>query len=245
MILRPPRAAASTVVDLQPSVVDIERGERAPTAEVTVLLTKKNRIAIQDPAVEEYCEAIDPKVLAELGLRWPNPRFFAVAGTVTCLPDPSCRFTFVRIALDLGPELPRQTRPVACGLYPESGEHTVQVVETAETTANLGFKVKGVETPSVGQKEGVSTTHERRYYSIVAFGRNGPSPGWDFKRTPVSDEIAGDLDILLIVSAGADVQAEAQISISANVELRSSEVSIPFLTSRQEADIARLRFRIT
>jgi hypothetical protein len=245
MVLRSPRGAPR-VVELQPSVVpEIERGEAAPTANLTVLLTKKNRIAIQEPAVQEYHGTIDPGVISEIGLKWSNPKFLVVASTVTCLPDPACRFTFLRIEFDLGPGLPRQTRPVACGLYPENGQHTVQMVETAETTANLGFKVKGVETPSIGGKDGVSSTHERRYYSIVAFGRRGPNPGWDFRRTPVSEEIAGDLDLLLLVSSSADIHTEAGISVSADVELRSGGVSIPFLTSRKESDVAGLRFRLS
>jgi hypothetical protein len=244
MVLRPRRGAAPSIVDLQPSIPpEIERGE-APNANLTVLLTKKNRVAIQEPTVQEYRGAIDPNVVSEIGLKWPSPKFFAIAGTITCMPDPACRFTFLRIELDLGPGLPRQARPVACGFHPENGQHTIQMVESAETTANLGFKVKGVETPSVAQKEGISATHERRFYSIVVFGRRGPNPGWDFRATPVCDEIAGDLDILLLVASSADVQTEAGISVSADVMLRSAGVSIPFLTSRKESDVAGVRFKL-
>jgi hypothetical protein len=246
MVLSPPRGAAPVIFNLQPSLPpEIERGEVAPTANLTVLLTKKNRIAIQEPTVQEYRGALDPPVISEIGLRWSNPKFLAVACTVTCMPDPACRFTFLRIEFDLGPGLSREVRPVACELHPESGQHTVQMVETAEVTANLSFKVKEIETPSIGQKQGASTTHERRYYSIVAFGRRGSKPAWDFRATPVSDEIAGDLDLLLLAASSGDVRAEARISVSADVQLRSGGLRIPFLTSRNEPDVAGLRFRLT
>ena len=141
-----------------------------------------------------------------------------------------------------GPDLSRDQRPVACTLYPESGEHTVQVVETAETSASLAFKVTTVESPGFTSKSGITETHERRYRSVVAFGRTGSKPGWDFKTTPVCNEIAGDINLLLMISCDANIKANAEISVSAAVQLQSGGLNVPFLTSRSKSDVAKLQF---
>ena len=101
MLIRVPQGTSTRIIELEPALREVERGESESTADITLLLSKKNRVAIQDPTVQEHRDAIDPSVLSALRLKWTNPKFLALATTVTCMPDPGCRFTFLRIEYDL------------------------------------------------------------------------------------------------------------------------------------------------
>src|SRR3954471_3296888 len=100
-------------------------------ADLRVMLSKHNRVVVQRPALVTL-PGVDP---GQVELPWPEASFVAVTTTVGCLPDPDCRFTWLRAEVDLGPdEAEDLARSIACLLFPENGEDEMQATKGAELT---------------------------------------------------------------------------------------------------------------
>jgi hypothetical protein len=230
------------VADLEPPEHLLEEsrgGDRR--AELKLMLTKRNRISMERPVVREFSEGIDAETLARLDLPAGDCRFATVLTTVTCLPDPDCRFNWLRVEFELGPELGADAvRPVACRLYPARSEDQVKQVRSVELHGDLTIKVATVDGPTVGRTQTTTTEANGVRYKIMTFGQLSSEPTWHFARTEVTPEVVGDIFLVLVVAMPLDQQTTAAVSLSAEVQLKSAPFALPLLT-RRSADAALAR----
>jgi len=231
----PPTASAEFfVADLEPPEHLLEESRGAyRQAELRLMLTKRNRISMERPVVREFDDAIDAQTLARLELPAADCRFVTVLTTVACLPDPGCRFNWLRAEFELGPELPADAaRPVACRLFPARSEDHVKHVRSVEVHSDLSIEVAGVAGPAVGRTATTTTEVSGVRYRILTFGQFSPEPAWHFARTEVTPEVAGDLFLALVVAIPPELETTAAVSLSAEVQLKSASFALPLLTRR-------------
>lgn len=210
-------------------------------AELRLMLGKRNRIGMQRPVVREFTEAVDAETLSRLDLPAADCRFVTVLTTVSCLPDPDCRFNWMRAEFELGPELGDDAvRPVACQLYPARSEDQVKQVHSIEVHADLSVQVAGVTGPAAGRTRTTTTEVNGVRYRILTFGLFSPEPAWHFARTEVTPEVAGDLLLALVIAVPAGLETTAAVTLSAEVQLKSAPFALPLLT-RRTADAAVAR----
>jgi hypothetical protein len=210
-------------------------------AELRLMLNKRNRISMERPLVREFTEAVDAETLARLDLPAAECRFLTVLTTVSCLPDPDCRFNWMRAEFELGPELDDDAvRPVACQLYPARTEDQVKQVRSVEVHGDLSIEVAGVSGPSGGRKQTTTTEVSGVRYRVLTFGQFSPEPAWHFARTEVTPEVAGDLFLALVVAVPDGLQTTTAVTLSAEVQLKSAPFALPLLT-RRTADAAVAR----
>jgi hypothetical protein len=233
------------VADLEPPehLLEESRGNDRG-AELRVMLTRRNRVSMERPIVQDLSEPLDPDALARLELPAEDCTFLSVLTTVACLPDPDCRFNWLRVAFELGSELADDAlRPVACQLYPMRSEDQVKEVRSVEVHGDLTVEVVGVG-PSVGRKQTVQTEASTVRYSVMTFGRFGPEPTWHFARTEVTPEVTGDFFLALVIAVPSGVEASASVSLSAQAQLKSSPISIPVLTRRSADGVIARSFAL-
>jgi hypothetical protein len=241
-----PTTPAVATMDLVPREDLVQR--TAAQAELKVMFSKLNRVAVQYIAVQEYTDEVAPGVLERLGpanlapqiRSWTHPpEYKVVSAFLSCIPDPACRFTYLRVAFELGSETRTQARPIACTLAPTSSQDVLKRSMSVEISSELAVKVaKG------GTKETLGLEHELYEYNITAHGRFSSTPTWDFRRTPVHPEIVGDLALLMVVASPAGSPSPSSLRISAQAELRSGSGLIPLVTRRREDDAATVAFTI-
>jgi hypothetical protein len=227
------------VADLEPPEHLLEESRGSDRhAELRLMLGKRNRISMERPVVREFSEAIDAETLSRLELPAVDCRFVTVLTTVACLPDPDCRFNWLRAEFELGPELGADAvRPVAVRLYPARMEDQVKQVRSVELHGDLSIEVAGVAGPAVGRTQTTTTEVSGVRYRILTFGQFSPEPAWHFARTEVTPEVVGDIFLALVVAVPAELETTAAVSLSAEVQLKSAPFALPLLT-RRSADSA-------
>src|SRR5215204_2408343 len=155
-------------VELEPPANIRERRGLEYEADLNVLFTKRNRVAVYDVFVQQLTEAIDQEILNRLQLKWSaTPLLSVVSVHVGCMPDHDCKFTWLRVSCDLGHEIAeRRLRPLACKLYPEGSEDPINVVKSFEVSSKLGIKVLEVTTPELSTKESSQKQYESYHYRL-------------------------------------------------------------------------------
>jgi hypothetical protein len=219
---------------------------RGSEAELRLMFTKSNRVVVQDVFVQPFSENVAPTVLEKLSAnivaplqhRWRQaPEFKVLTARLTCIPDSGCRFTWLRISFELGDEAQAELRPVACKLYPESSQDAIKLKSSVEISGELSIHVG-----KTGTKGTKGVEHDRYEYNIKAYGTFGPSPAWDFQKTPVHPEITGDLVLLMVIAAPPATTSSGELKISARAELESSPIVIPLITRRTSDNAAAMTF---
>jgi hypothetical protein len=216
-------------------------------AELKLLFTKSNRIFIQDIFVQPFSETVTPAVLDKLAHNvteevknhWRGlPEFRVVTSRLSCVPELGCKFTWLRAAFELGHKDHADIRPIACKLYPESRQDTVKIASSFEITGDLTINFA----KALGKRSGTKE-HEQRQYNVNAYGAFSSRPSWDFQKTDVNPEVMGDFTLLMVVASPHGVQSVGQMSVSAQVELRSGSI-IPLVMRRESKNAAALTFTI-
>ena len=168
-----------------------------------------------------------------LKVRWSKPpSFFTICTTLGCLPDRDCRFTWLRIEFNLGPGLTdHDIKPVACKLYPENDKDEIKEIKSFEISSQLSFNIPSIETSLTG-----NFTKKREYpsysYKVITYGKMSPRPVWDFRVTEVNPEIAGDFTLLFIVALQPDIATTGEISVSAEVQIKTALPKFPLIMKR-------------
>ncbi len=224
------------VTDLEPPAHLLEKTRGLDhESEIRLLFTKHNRISIREPVVLEMTEPITPETLRSLNLKWSKPpSFFTVCTTVGCLPDKDCRFTWLRVEFNLGSELINtDIRPVACKLYPEFDKDEIKEIKSFEISSQFSFNIPSIETSLTGNFAKKKEYPSYRY-KLITHGNGSSRPAWDFRVTEVNPEIAGDITLLFIVALQPDIATAGEISVSAEVQLRTALPKFPLIMKRSD-----------
>jgi hypothetical protein len=236
------------VAELEPAEHVLQEAQRSSSSEsdMRLLFSRHNQVAIQEPIIQTISKQLDHDLVRSLNLRWADsPVFLTVSTTLGCLPDRDCKFTWLRAQFDLGRGIDDQTmRPIACKLFPETDQDEIKEIRSFEITNTMGVKLKDFESPSVSGAGKRSTEYSRYQYHLTAFGKLSSRPIWDIRATEVHPEIAGDLTLILIVALPSQKVFDAEISISAEVQFRSSLPKVPFLMKRSDLDAAKNVFKL-
>ena len=246
MLVEFPTVGSGTKAELELFPPD-DFAHRGSAADLKLLFTRSNRIFIQDVFVQPFSEDVAPAVLKSLTDevtapfrdRWQgSPDFKLVTSRVSCVPAPECKFTWLRVDFELGQEDQAAVRPIACKLYPESLEDTVEITSSLEISGELTIKLaKG------GSKSGQTTKVTQHQYSVKAHGAFSPTPGWDFQKTEANPAIAGDITLLMVVACPPGVQIPGEMKVSARVELKSGSI-IPLVMRRTSENAAGVAFML-
>ena len=220
---------------------EISERSAAP-ADLKVMLYKHNRVVVQRPALVPL-PAADAR---SIKVPWPETSLVAVSTTVGCLPDPDCRFTWLRVEVELGPdETDEPARPIACLLFPENGEDELQATNGVELTGELKADVAGLGSPGLGFVKRRETSGPTFRYRVVTYGQMGSTAAWDFRATQVRPEIAGDVALYLIVAMPSGRRSTGVIAISARAQLRSGGGAIPLIMRRDVRDVRANAFELS
>ncbi|MFF9768301.1 hypothetical protein ACF1GT_17090 [Streptomyces sp. NPDC014636] len=200
--------------------------------ELRLLLSKRNRVAVAGPVVRPFDDVPDPGIVERVG--FSDPQFVVLLASVACMPDPACRFTWVRVEVTLGDDVPAGApRPVACGFFPERTDDRVPEVRTLEWSADLSVEALGIPV-GPGLSRTATTTSEvaRLQHRVMTFGRFGSQPAWHFAQTSAAPEVTGDLLLSLVIAVPSGVRAGASLTVAAEAELRDVPFRLPLVTHR-------------
>jgi len=224
----------------------MRREDLGHESDVRLLFTKHNRVAVQRPNCSSMNRLPDRDTVKALNLRWPDqPAFLTVCTTFGCLPDHDCRFTWLRIDFTLGSNLvDEDTKPIACRLYPESSEDETKEIKSFEVSHQLGFKILDISTPSLAALANKVQNTKATVIELPRFGKMGAHPTWDFRTTEVHPEIAGDFSLILVAALPANTDAVGEITLSAEVQIRSSLPKFPLLMKRTYTGAAKNSFKL-
>ncbi|WP_406482502.1 hypothetical protein [Streptomyces sp. NBC_01615] len=224
-------------VELEPPEQFLEESRgRDLQAELRLMLTKRNRVAVRPPVVRPFTELLDADTLAQLDLPGHDYDFVTVFTTVDCRPDPACQFNWLRVEFSLKSE--EGSWPVACRLFPERAEDHVKRVHAVEVGTDLTI----APLPGLSVNHSSSMEAERIHYRVMTFGRFGSDPAWHFARTEVVPEVIGDIFLVLVVAVPAVAHATASLSVSAEAQLKSVPFTLPLITKRSGNGLRGLDF---
>ncbi|MFF7987912.1 hypothetical protein ACFZDK_54380 [Streptomyces sp. NPDC007901] len=214
-------------VELRPPEQFLEESRgRDHQAELRLMLTKRNRVAVRQPVVRPFTEPLDADSLAQLDLPGHDCDFVTVFTTVDCRPDPTCQFNWLRVEFSLKSD--QGCWPVACRMFPERAEDHFKRVHAVEVGADLTI----ASLPGLSGNRSASIEAERIHYRVMTFGRFGSEPAWHFARTEVVPEVIGDIFLVLVVAVPAGAYATASLSVSAEAQLKNIPFAVPLITKR-------------
>src|SRR5262245_3564474 len=185
---------------------ELLRGTRAE-ADLKLLFSKSNRILVQDVLVQPFTDPVSTTVLSSIQCHWAGPpQFKVLTARLSCIPSPDCKFTWLRVGFELGNEDHDTVRPIACSLFPESRQDRVKVTSSVEISSELT-----IEIAKTGSKLQETLERERREFNVNTYGAFSSTPAWDFHKTEVNPEVAGDLTLVMVVAQPQAATSQGQM----------------------------------
>lgn len=210
---------AVTAVDKLVKSRDIGEGD------IITVQGKVNKVAVGEPYHENLISryiAEDKEISHEIKQMLPNYDFHFVSLSCSFLPDPACRFTWVRFGVKLSARLKsgeqHKEKPIAWSIFPDEIlseiKYMREVILTPELTlksgvANVGMKLFDVKT----QQSFIAYEPQ-----ILSFGIRRSSMSWDFKTTKEKGIWGNKKDLLLIVRAPKNSEIKGRFLLAAEVK---------------------------
>ena len=211
--------------------------------EINTFRGKKNKVAVGVPYYENLISRYnteDQEISHEIKQMLPNYDFHFVSLNCTLLPDPDCRFSWVRFGVELSARSRSdellEEKPIAWDMFPDEVSSEITCMNETNFSPELKLKL-GVA--DVDMKL-VDIRTQKKYIvyepQIFAGGFHRSNVSWNFKRTAEKEIVGNKRNLLLIVRTPKYSKVKGRFLLGAEVEFNIGKwIPIPLHKRKDEA----------